>query len=701
MKVKKRNGELQDFDFMKIRCAVMKAFDECGVQLSKYEEKDLFESIEDKIQDLEKDGVVDLEDIQNLNESQLMFWGYYDVAKAYIIYRYNRALLRKENSTDQSVAQLIDGTNEYWNKENANKRAERTSTQRDYVAGITSTDVARRLILPEDVIKAHDEGIIHFHDIDYLIHKGETNCSLINLQDMLDNGTVINDIKIESPHRFLTACTIATQIIMGVASNQYGGCTISIAHLAPYLRKSKKYYQKKYPEQANLLYKKELEDGVQTFNYQVNSMSASTGQSPFLTVHIDLEEIPEYTQEIYEIAMEFLSQRILGFKNKLDVYITPTFPKIIVVLRDKYFEKDVDEKTKAFIHKCAECTALRMVPDYMSEKLMMKYKGAIVPAMGCRSLLKPMWIDGKLKLWGRFNLGVCTLNLPHVAYSSGGDFDKFWELMNERTELIRKAQLVRVNRIANSTTDVAPLLWQHGAFARLPEHTKLSQIIYGGYASISLGYAGLYECVKIMTGESQSGNEGYKFAEQVMAYLDNKTKKWAELDNLGWSVYGTPIESTTWKFAKSLKKFGYDREYITNSIHIPVFENIDPFKKLEIEGKLQVYSTGGNVNYIESANMRKNPDAIIDVMKAINDHCLYAEINGKNDFCEACGSTEEQQLDDDGNWFCPVCGCTDSSKLYHPRRICGYIQVGDVNKGRAGDIKNRFVHLDNRTYEQV
>lgn len=526
----KRSNDLQEFDVNKIENAIRKAFIEVDGNVDEITVKTLAKEI--KIWDK-----IHVEEIQDQIEELLMSYGFHDVARAYVIYRYKHELLRKANTTDKTITELLKGVNEYWNKENANKRANRTSTQRDYIAGITSTDVARRLIFPEDVITAHDEGVIHLHDMDYSIHPGMTNCSLINLQDMLNNGTVINDVLIESPHRFITACTIASQIMLNVASNQYGGLTITIAHLAPYLRKSEQYFKENYPDSWESLYKKELQDGVQTLNYQLNSFTASTGQSPFSTIHIDLEENPEYEKEIQLIATELLNQRIKGFKNKLRVYVTQTFPKIIVVLRDKYF---TESKYKAFIYLCAKCTALRMVPDYMSEKNMLKYKGAVVPAMGCRSLLKPIYPNGQLKLWGRFNLGVCTLNLPYIAYLSVRNNEDFWNLLKEYAELARKAQLCRVKRIANSTSDCAPTLWQYGAFARLPEHTKLSEIIYGGYASVSLGYAGLYECTNIITGESQSGEKGYKFAESLMKWLDNTTKEWATIDNLGWSVYGTP-----------------------------------------------------------------------------------------------------------------------------------------------------------------
>lgn len=485
MKVISRSGDSVEYDSGRIFKAIKQAFIACKHEISD-------EEIEEMMSEIPVWDGISVEEIQDEIEEILMDYDFKDVAKTYILYREHKSILRETNTTDKTVQELLEGINEYWNKENANKRANKTSTQRDYIAGITSTDVSRRLIFSPDVIEAHDKGIIHLHDMDYAIHNAITNCCLINLKDMLENGTVINDVLIEKQKRFTTACTVATQIIQNVASNQYGGCTISVAHLAPFLRMTKKYYQENYPEYWEVLLNDALRDGIQTFNYQVNSITASTGQSPFLTVHIDLEEDPEYKEEIREIAVEFLRQRIQGLKNKLGVYVTQTFPKIIVVLRDKYFDGFGTNGYNAnpysnFIYLCAECTAKRMVPDYMSEKNMLKYKGAVVPAMGCRSLLTPIYPDGKLKLYGRFNLGVCTLNLPYIAYLSKGSFSEFWKLLNKYATLCRKAQLTRVKRIANSYSDAAPTLWQYGAFARLPEHTKLSEIIYGGYASISLG----------------------------------------------------------------------------------------------------------------------------------------------------------------------------------------------------------------------
>lgn len=525
-----------------------------------------------------------------------------------------------------------------------------------------------------------------------------TNCCLINLKDMLANGTMLNDVKIETPHKFSTACTIATQIQLQVSGSQYGGMTISCSHLAPYLRATKDKYEKMgfTGEALAKLVHMDLVEGVQTYNYQLNSYVSTAGQSPFSTFHIDLEEEPEYERETMAIAMEFLKQRIQGFKNADGVWVTPTFPKIIVVLRDKYF---TDPKYHDFIYKCAECTAKRMVPDYMSAKLMMQHKGAIVPAMSCRSLLKPIYPDGKLKLYGRFNLGVATLNLPYIAYESVTTKTDFMTVLYHYAALCHKGQLCRVKRIANATTDCAPILWQDGAFMRAKPGEKLGKYIYGGYASISLGYAGLAETVEILTGHKLTEDLGLEMGETIMKELVALTEKWAKEDDLGWSVYGTPIEATTYKFANAIKKFGYDKDFITNSVHCPVYDPIDPFKKLEIEGKLQKYSTGGSVNYVEASDLTGNLDAVVEIMKGIYENCLYAEINSKHDYCYECGSEVEQLIDEDMNWYCPVCGNKNPKKLFHARRVCGYIATGEYNKGRTADIKNRYVHVDNHDYE--
>ena len=525
--VKKRNGQLVEFDTAKVIAAANKAFVECNVEMDDSVKNRLLLAVAK----LQMKDIVDIEDIQDTVEDVLMKTGYKQVAKAYIVYRYQRKLVR-ENTTDETLIEYLNGTNEYWMRENANKKAERTSCQRDKVAGITSTDFARRLLLPKDVLEAHDKGIIHLHDIDYMIHPGETNCCLINGLDMLENGTKLNDVRIDPPRRFSTACTIATQIQLQVSGSQYGGMTWSCAHFAPSLRRTYDYYEALGFEGEDLekLVNDNIKEGVQTYNYQLNSFTSTSGQSPFSTLHIDLEELPGYELDTMRIAMEFLRQRIKGFKNADGVWVTPTFPKIIVVLRDKYF---TEPKYKDFIQLCAECTAKRMVPDYMSEKNMLKYKGAVVPAMGCRSLLKPIYPDGKLKLYGRFNLGVCTVNLPYAAYVAKKEGRDFFEVLDGYLALCRKAQLTRVKRIANSTTDCAPILWQDGAFMRAPAGEKLEKYIYGGYASISLGYAGVYEATMIMTNESQSGPNGGPFAEKVMKYLDDTTQKWAKEDNLG------------------------------------------------------------------------------------------------------------------------------------------------------------------------
>ena len=568
MQVVKRNGTIVDFDQSKIINAISKANNE--VKASERATKKEIGEIIDYINSLKKDRIL-VEDIQDVIEEKLMEYGHYELAKIYIIYRYKRALVRKANTTDQSIKELIDGESEYWNTENSNKNARIVTTQRDYLAGITSTDITRRFLLPEDIVKAHDEGIIHFHDADYFAQNALHNCDLINLEDMLQNGTNINGVMIEKPHKFLTAMTIATQIITAVSSSQYGGATVTMTHLAPFVRESykrhlEKYRQRELSEEQCVRFAKEdtlkeIKDGVQTFQYQVNSMTTTNGQAPFLSVCLYLGETEEYKEELALIIEEILKQRIEGMKNEKGVYITPAFPKLLYVLE----EDNVTENSKYwYLTKlAAECTAKRMVPDYISEKMMKKYKidkngnGNCYPCMGCRSFLTP-YVDPKTnqpKYYGRFNQGVVTINLVDVALSSGGDFDKFWEIYEERLELCHRALQLRHERLAHCTSDVAPILWQHGALARLGKGESIHPLLHGGYSTISLGYAGLYECVKYMTGHSHTDNgKGKAFGLEVMQKLNDKCKEWKEAEDIDYSVYGTPIESTTYKFAKNLKK---------------------------------------------------------------------------------------------------------------------------------------------------
>ena len=718
MQVIKRDGKIVDFDRSKIRTAIEKANKE--VKPKERASKEEINEIINYIEELDKKRIL-VEDIQDIIEEQLMSFGKYALSKKYITYRYTRALVRKSNTTDQSIKELIEGENEYWNNENSNKNAQVVTTQRDYLAGITSTDITRRFLLPEDVVKAHDEGIIHFHDADYFAQNALTNCELINLEDMLQNGTIMNGVMIEKPHRFLTAMTIATQIILGVTSSTYGGATVSLTHLAPFVRSSYDRYYKKYKqrglsekqceEYAKQDIKKEIEDGVQTFNYQVNSMTNTNGQAPFLSVCMYLGETDEYKKELAMIIEEFLKQRIEGFKNEKGVYITPAFPKLLYILEEDNIRKG--SKYWYLTELAAKCTAKRLVPDYISEKKMKEYKidkngnGNCYPCMGCRSFLTP-YVDpetNKPKYYGRFNQGVVTINLVDVALSSNQDEDKFWKIYEERLELCHKALRIRHERLSKVTSDVAPILWQHGALARLKKGESIDKLLHNGYSTISLGYAGLYECVKYMTGNSHTdGGVGEEFALKVMQKLNDKCKQWKEAEQIDYSVYGTPIESTTYKFAKCLKKrFGVvegitDRNYITNSYHVPVFEDIDAFSKLKLESKFQKLSPGGAISYIETPNLQNNLEVVLQVIQFIYDNIMYAELNTKSDYCQKCGFDGEILINDNLEWYCPNCGNKDHNTLNVARRTCGYIGSNFWNKGRTQEIKERVLHIDNKDY---
>jgi anaerobic ribonucleoside-triphosphate reductase len=719
MQVIKRDGKIVDFDRSKIRTAIEKANKE--VKPKERASKEEINEIINYIEELDKKRIL-VEDIQDIIEEQLMSCGKYALSKKYITYRYTRALVRKSNTTDQSIKELIEGENEYWNNENSNKNAQVVTTQRDYLAGITSTDITRRFLLPEDVVKAHDEGIIHFHDADYFAQNALTNCELINLEDMLQNGTIMNGVMIEKPHRFLTAMTIATQIILGVTSSTYGGATVSLTHLAPFVRSSYDRYYKKYKqrglsekqceEYAKQDIKKEIEDGVQTFNYQVNSMTNTNGQAPFLSVCMYLGETDEYKKELAMIIEEFLKQRIEGFKNEKGVYITPAFPKLLYILEEDNIRKG--SKYWYLTELAAKCTAKRLVPDYISEKKMKEYKidkngnGNCYPCMGCRSFLTP-YVDpetNKPKYYGRFNQGVVTINLVDVALSSNQDEDKFWKIYEERLELCHKALRIRHERLSKVTSDVAPILWQHGALARLKKGESIDKLLHNGYSTISLGYAGLYECVKYMTGNSHTdGGVGEAFALKVMQKLNDKCKQWKEAEQIDYSVYGTPIESTTYKFAKCLKKrFGVvegitDRNYITNSYHVPVFEDIDAFSKLKLESKFQKLSPGGAISYIETPNLQNNLEVVLQVIQFIYDNIMYAELNTKSDYCQKCGFDGEILINDNLEWYCPNCGNKDHNTLNVARRTCGYIGSQFWNKGRTQEIKERVLHIDNKDDE--
>ncbi|MDO4375715.1 MAG: anaerobic ribonucleoside-triphosphate reductase [bacterium] len=715
MKVIKRDGHMVDYSPEKIEEAILKANKE--VEESEQASSTQIKNIIKYIESLGKKRIL-VEDIQDIIEMKLMSIGKYQLAKKYITYRYTRELVRRSNTTDLAIKELIDGENEYWNTENSNKNAKIVTTQRDYLAGITSTDITRRFLLPEEIVEAHDAGIIHFHDADYFAQNALHNCDLINLEDMLQNGTNINGVMIEKPHKFLTAVTIATQIITAVSSSQYGGCTITLTHLAPFVRDSYNRYLKIYKNRklskedcekfAKEDLKTEITAGVQTFQYQVNSMTTTNGQAPFLSVCMYLGETEEYKEELAMIIEEFLNQRIEGMKNEKGVYITPAFPKLLYVLEEDNIHED--SKYYYLTELAAKCTAKRMVPDYISEKMMKELKvdkngdGQCYPCMGCRSFLTP-YVDkeGKPKYYGRFNQGVVTINLVDVALSADKDEELFWKIFDERLELCHRALQIRHKRLAKATSDVAPILWQHGALARLEKGESIHELLHGGYSTISLGYAGLYECVKFMTGHSHTDNgKGKEFALEVMQKLNDKCKEWKEAENMDYSVYGTPIESTTYKFAKCLKeRFGVikgitDRNYITNSYHVPVFEEIDAFTKLSLESEFQKLSPGGAISYIETPNLQNNIPAVIEVIKFIYDNIMYAELNTKSDYCQKCGYDGEILINDDLEWYCPNCGNKDHDTLNVARRTCGYIGTKFWNKGRTQEIKERVLHLDNK-----
>ena len=727
MKIIKRDGTIVEYDREKIRTAIQKANAE--VRGREKISKDGIEEIIKYIEELDKKRML-VEDIQDIIEEKLMEADKYILAKKYITYRYTRELVRKANTTDQTIKELIDGESEYWNTENSNKNATVVTTQRDYLAGITSTDITRRFLLPEDIVKAHDEGIIHFHDADYFAQNALHNCDLINLEDMLQNGTNINGVLIEKPHKFVTAMTIATQIITAATSSQYGGATVTMTHLAPFVRDSYNIYIKKYEDRglskeqiekfAKEDLKKEIEDGVQTFQYQINSMTTTNGQAPFLSVCFYLGETEEYKEELAMIIEEFLKQRILGMKNEKGVYITPAFPKLLYVL-----EEDNIRKTSKYWYLtelAAKCTAKRMVPDYISEKVMKELKknefgeGECYPCMGCRSFLTPdrsisrgnvakakNYVEGKGKYYGRFNQGVVTINLVDVALSAGKDMDMFWKIFDDRLELCHRALQIRHERLAKATSDVAPILWQHGALARLDKGESIHDLLHGGYSTISLGYAGLYECVKYMTGHSHTDDgKGKEFGIAVMERMNDKCKEWKQAEDIDYSVYGTPIESTTYKFAKCLqKRFGKiegitDRGYITNSYHIPVFEEIDAFEKLKIESEFQRLSPGGAISYVETPNLQGNLEVVIQLIQFIYDNIMYAELNTKSDYCQKCGFDGEILIDENLEWYCPNCGNRDHNTLNVARRTCGYIGSNFWNKGRTQEIKERVLHIDNK-----
>lgn len=702
MKVIKRNGNKVDFDKNKIIKAINKAFIEVDGKLYENETAmDIADDIEKIARSVDS---LSIEEIQNLVETYLMDSERTDVARAYIRYRYKREQDRATNNDlenrYQRLHKLITGQDEESNKENSNKDTRIIPTMRDYIAGFTCRELAEKVILPKDIVEAHEAGIIHYHDTDYSPVMPQTNCCLINLEDMLQNGTVISGVQIHKPHSFRTACTIATQIITQVASSQYGGNTITLAHLAPFIDVSRQEIKRKHPdftaEQVESLVKEEIRDGVQTIQYQLITMSTTNGQAPFTSIFMWVNEVEDEVvkKDLATLIEEILRRRIEGVPNEQGAPITIAFPKLLYVTDDN----NMSEGTEYwYLTKlAAECSAKRLVPDYISAKKMRELKGDVYGCMGCRSFLTPD-PEGH-KYWGRFNQGVITINLPDVALSSGGDMEKFWRILDERLELCYRALMTRHNSLKGTVSDVAPILWQHGAYARLAPGEKIDKLLYNNYSTISLGYAGLYECIKYMTGESQLEDYGKEFGLSVMQTLNDACAKWREETTIGFSVYGSPIESTTYKFAKALKKrFGIikgitDKDYVTNSYHITPAQPIDAFSKLKIESEFQELSPGGAISYIETPNMTKNIPAILEVIKYIHENIMYAEINTMTSYCHKCGCTDIY-MGDDLKFHCPQCGNDDYNKMNVALRICGYISTNPFNEGRAADIHDRVHHL--------
>ena len=741
MKIIKRNGSEVVFDIMKIISAVTRANNVVSEdeRLSPMQIRRIAESVENSC--LSMNRALNVEEIQDLVEHQIMAHGAYEVAKNYITYRYTRSLVRKSNTTDEKILSLIESNNEEVKQENSNKNPTVNAVQRDYMAGEVSKDLAARILLPREIVEAHEAGIIHFHDADYFAQHMH-NCDLVNLEDMLQNGTVISGTLIEKPHSFSTACNIATQIIAQIASNQYGGQSISLTHLAPFVDVSRKKIRRTVMEEIKTFgvepseeaissvvenrLRDEIRRGVQTIQYQVVTLMTTNGQAPFITVFMYLGEARS-AQEQHDLAIiieETLKQRIEGVKNEKGVWITPAFPKLIYVLE----EDNITENSKFwYLTKlAAKCTAKRMVPDYISEKKMKELKlskgetpghGDVYTCMGCRSFLTPdrsgngwnnvanagNYEPGKPKYYGRFNQGVVTINLVDVALSSGGALDKFWQIFDERLELCYEGLMCRHNRLKGTLSDAAPILWQYGALARLKKGEPIDKLLYGGYSTISLGYAGLYECVKYMTGKSHTDPAATPFAIEIMQHMNDACKRWKEKTDIDFSLYGTPLESTTYKFAKCLqKRFGIiegitDKNYITNSYHIHVTENINAFDKLAFESQFQALSPGGAISYVEVPNMQQNIDAVLEVMKFIYEHIMYAELNTKSDYCQVCGFDGEIEIKEDADgklvWTCPQCGNTDQSKMNVARRTCGYIGTQYWNQGRTQEIRDRVLHL--------
>ena len=732
MKIIKRNGSEVAFDITKIIVAITKANDSVEEvdRMTPVQIQRIAESVELQCQKIGRAPTV--EEIQDMVEHYIMAHGAFEVAKHYITYRYTRSLVRKSNTTDDKILSLIECNNEEAKQENSNKNPVVNSTQRDYMAGEVSRDLSERILLPQEIVEAHREGIIHFHDSDYYAQHMH-NCDLVNLEDMLQNGTVITGTLIERPHSFATACNIATQIVAQVASNQYGGQSISLTHLAPFVEVSRQKIRKivqgemasigvdpgeeKISELVETRLREEIRRGVQTIQYQVVTLLTTNGQAPFITVFMYLNEARN-EREKKDLAMiieEMLLQRYQGVKNEKGIWVTPAFPKLIYTLEEDNIHED--SPYWYLTELAAKCTARRMVPDYISEKKMKELKGDVYTCMGCRSFLTPdrftdagvgnianagNYEPGKHKYYGRFNQGVVTINLPDVALSSGGNIEKFWKIFDERLELCHRALRCRHDRLKGTTSDAAPILWQYGALARLKKGEVIDKLLYGGYSTISLGYAGLYECVKYMTGKSHTDPAATPFALSIMKKMNEKCQEWKTAEDIDYSLYGTPLESTTYKFAKCLqKRFGIiegitDKGYITNSYHVHVTEPIDAFTKLEFEAQFQHLSPGGAISYVEVPDMQNNLPAVLEVMKFIYDHIIYAELNTKSDYCQVCGwDGEIEVVEEDGKliWKCPQCGNTDQDKMNVARRTCGYIGTQFWNQGRTQEIKDRVLHL--------
>lgn len=726
--VVKRDGRVVPFDSRKISSAIGGAAKEVGADMN-YNSNLIAEEISNNVID---NSSITVEEIQDIVEQKLMEHGFYDVAKAYIRYRYEHELARQKKN-DEQILNMIDGQDEYWAKENSNKNPELVTVQRDYLAGITSTDIAKKYIFPKDVIEAHEAGIVHQHDMDYMAQATLHNCDLVNLDDMLQNGTVVNNIRINKPHRLITAMTIATQIMAAVASSQYGGQSITLTHLAPFVRDSYNIFLKKYRDaglEEDLVVKlakqdldKEVSDAVQTFNYQSSTLFTLNGQAPFCSVFMYLNETEEYKEELVMLIKEFFKQRIQGMPNRDGVPVTQAFPKLLYVLEEDNYKPGTKywDVTKLAI----ACSSCRLTPDYISEKIMQQLKingngkGDCFACMGCRSFLSPdvsgngfnniaraKNYNGKPKYWGRFNCGVSSINLPDIAFASGGDFDKFWQIYNERLDILHKGLQVRIKRLSNTKASVAPILWMDGALARLDADDTLNDLVHNQYATISVGYVGLYECVKIMTGHSQIEPEGHEFAIQVMQLLNDKCEQWKKEENVGYSVYSTPAESLAYKFATKTRErypeqfqelFG-NKKYFENSYHIPSFTAIDPFTKITLEGEFQKLASGGCLSYIESVDLSHNQEALYPIIEHIYNNIMYCEINIKTSYCHVCGMSQTIDVykDESGDtwWECANCGNTDTTKMDVAARTCGYIGTNFWNDGKTQEIASRFINLD-------